>query len=97
MNENTIKGETQNIGGSVKEAIGNVTGSSKLQGEGMADQVAGHVNKAVGAAQDVIAAGPAPLIAQAREFARAKPWATAALVGTLGLALINTLRGKGSN
>lgn len=94
MNENTFKGEAQNVTGSIKEAAGNVTGSSKLQGDGIADQVTGGVNKAIGAAQDVIATGPGPLIAQARDFARAKPWATAALVGTIGLALINTLRGK---
>ena len=94
MNENTFKGETQNVTGSLKEAAGNLTGSSKLQGEGVADQITGGVNKAIGAAQDAIATGPGPLINQARDFARAKPWATAALVGTIGLALVNTLRGR---
>ena len=94
MNENTLKGEAQNVTGSIKEAAGNLTGSSKLQGDGIADQVTGGVNKAIGGVQDAIAAGPGPLVQQARDLARAKPWATAALVGTIGLALINTLRGK---
>lgn len=94
MNENTLKGDAQNVTGSLKEAAGNLTGSSKLQGEGIADQVTGGVNKAIGSVQDAIATGPGPLVQQARDFARAKPWATAALVGTIGLALINTLRGK---
>ena len=58
------------------------------------DQVTGGAKKVVGAAQDAIAAGPGPILDQARSFAREKPWATAALVGTLGLALYNTLRGK---
>ncbi len=31
---------------------------------------------------------------KARDFAKAKPAATAALAGVLGLALLNTLRGR---
>jgi hypothetical protein len=33
-------------------------------------------------------------INKARDFAKAKPAATAALAGVLGLALLNTLRGR---
>ena len=33
-------------------------------------------------------------INKARDFAKAKPAATAALAGVLGLAILNTLRGK---
>lgn len=36
----------------------------------------------------------APLVENARAFAKARPWATAALVGTIALAVVNTLRGK---
>lgn len=35
-----------------------------------------------------------PLAAKATEFARKRPWATAALVGTVALAVFNSLRGK---
>ncbi|WP_404372543.1 CsbD family protein [Sphingomonas sp. MMS24-J45] len=94
MNSTGIKGEAQDLGGSMKQAAGDALGNRRLQGEGMADQVTGGVNKAIGAAQDALAAGPGPILDQARSFAREKPWATAALVGTLGLALYNTLRGK---
>jgi hypothetical protein len=38
--------------------------------------------------------GGGPLIDQAKAFAKARPFASAALVGVLGVALINTLRGK---
>lgn len=94
MNTTTLKGEAQEFGGSIKQTAGEALGNRRLQGEGVVDQVTGGVNKAIGAAQDAIAAGPGPILDQARSFAREKPWATAALVGTLGLALYNTLRGK---
>ena len=35
-----------------------------------------------------------PLAEKAAAFARRRPYATAALIGTIGLALFNTLRGK---
>lgn len=36
----------------------------------------------------------APLVDKAKGFAKARPFASAALAGVLGIALINTLRGK---
>ena len=38
--------------------------------------------------------GDAPLTEKARNFAKARPWASAALVGVAALAILNTLRGK---
>ena len=38
--------------------------------------------------------GDAPLIDKARGFAKARPFASAALVGVVGIALLNTLRGR---
>lgn len=32
---------------------------------------------------------------KATRFAKERPWATAALAGVVGMALLNTLRGKG--
>ena len=52
---------------------------SALQTEGLADQASGTAQKAVGAAKD---------------FAKSSPFAAAALAGVLGIALLNTLRGK---
>ena len=37
-----------------------------------------------------------PYIDKAKGFAKQRPFAAAALVGVLGVALLNTLRGKGS-
>ena len=34
-------------------------------------------------------------VTKATEFAKQRPWATAALAGVVGMALLNTLRGKG--
>ena len=57
------------------------------------DQASTSLNQGVTAARD--AAGP--IVDKARSFARERPWATAALAGTIGLALFNTLRGKRAN
>lgn len=35
-------------------------------------------------------------VTKATEFAKQRPWATATLAGVVGLALLNTLRGKGA-
>lgn len=90
MNNDTVEGSTRDLGGRVKEANGVLTGDDRLRSEGVADQVGGNAQKAMGAARDAVA----PLVTQAREFARAKPTATAAVVGVLGVALLNTLRGR---
>lgn len=90
MNNDTLEGQTRDIGGRVKETTGTLTGDERMRTEGVADQVSGNAQKAVGAARDAVA----PIINQAKDFARSRPMATAALVGVLGVALLNTLRGK---
>jgi len=94
MNEDTIGGETRDIVGRVKETAGNITGDSGLQGDGLVDQLAGKAQKALGAARDAIGPNGDALAQKATDFAKKKPFAVAALVGVLGIALINTLRGK---
>lgn len=47
-----IEGAAKNIGGKIKEGIGNVTGDEKLKAEGKADQVAGKVQNTVGGIKD---------------------------------------------
>lgn len=37
--------------------------------------------------------GDAPLTEKAKSFAKARPWASAALLGVAALAIVNTLRG----
>ncbi len=38
--------------------------------------------------------GDAPIADKARGFVKARPWASAALLGVAGLAVLNTLRGR---
>lgn len=54
MDEDRVKGSAQSIKGKIKEVAGKVTGDSKLQAEGKADQVGGKVRNAVGGAKDAI-------------------------------------------
>lgn len=49
-----IEGAAKNIGGKIKEVAGKVTGDSKLEAEGKADQVAGKIQNAVGGAKDAL-------------------------------------------
>lgn len=93
MNSTTLEGKGQDFGGTVKETLGNATGDRTLQRDGIADQLAGNARQIAGAAKDLIA-NPGPTVEKAKGFAQARPYATAALVGVVGLALLNTLRGR---
>ena len=93
MNATTFEGEGQDIVGNIKEGVGKATGDKSLQGEGAADQIAGNVKQVTGTAKDALG-NVGPLADKARGFAKERPFATAALLGVVGLALINTLRGK---
>ena len=81
-------------GGKLEENVGNVTRATQLQGDGIADQPGDQLQKTVGAAGKAIGGGVGPLTQRAKQFARERPFVTAALLGVLSLALINTLRGK---
>lgn len=94
MNEDMLVGESRDIVGKVKETAGDVTGNHSLQGEGLIEQLSGKAQKVVGAAKDAIAADGEPLLDKARRFTRERPFASVALAGVIGLALLNTLRGK---
>ena len=50
--QDRIEGAAKNIGGKIKEGIGNVTGDEKLKAEGKADQVAGKVQNTIGGIKD---------------------------------------------
>lgn len=47
-----IEGSAKNVGGKIKEGVGKMTGDSKLQAEGKADQVEGKVQNTVGGVKD---------------------------------------------
>ena len=79
MNDDTLQGQATNVGGQIKEAVGQVTGDEQLQGAGVADQWSGIAQNGYG---------------KLRDFARDRPFAAGALGAVLGLALLNTLRGR---
>jgi uncharacterized protein YjbJ (UPF0337 family) len=90
MDSDTVIGEGRTLGGKIEENVGKAAGDTALQGEGIVDQLSGQLQKRLGSAKETVG----PLADQAKRFARERPWTTAALLGTIGLALINTLRGR---
>jgi uncharacterized protein YjbJ (UPF0337 family) len=54
VDKNRVDGSAKNIGGKVKEGIGNVTGDSKTQAEGKADQAEGNIQNTVGGVKDSV-------------------------------------------
>ena len=94
MNDDQLSGEGRDLGGKIKETAGDVTGNSSLRAEGLADQIQGKAQKVYGAATDAISGGVTPLVDQAKGFARKRPFAAAALLGVLGVAILNTVRGR---
>lgn len=90
MNSDTLQGDARDIGGKGKEILGDVTGDTTLKNAGLSDQLGGSAQKAYGTARDAVG----PLADKARGFAKERPFAAAALAGVVGLALLNTLRGR---
>lgn len=94
MNSDTLSGTATDLGGKIKETAGDATGDRSLQGEGLADQLGGKAQKAIGSARDALAGGAGPIVDQVKGFAKDRPFTAAAVAGVLGIALLNTLRGK---
>lgn len=94
MNTDTLTGAATDIGGKLKEGLGAATGDESLRGEGKADQLGGKAQQTLGEARDIVEDTVRPLIDYARQFIRERPFASAAVGGVIGIALINTLRGK---
>lgn len=93
MNNDTLSGEGRDLVGKVKETAGDVTGNASLQAEGLGDQLAGKAQKTMGAVKDAVA-NSGPMVDQAKSFVKARPFAFAALAGVVGMAVLNSLRGK---
>ena len=54
MDKDRIAGSAKQTKGSVKEAIGKITGDSKTQVEGAAEKTAGRAQNAVGGMKDTV-------------------------------------------
>lgn len=94
MNQDQIAGTATDLTGKVKETIGSATGDTQTESAGVADQISGKVQKTIGDTKETVAAAAAPFADKARKFANERPFAAAALAGVVGLAILNTLRGK---
>jgi uncharacterized protein YjbJ (UPF0337 family) len=53
-----LEGTAREFGGRVQETVGNVTGDSKTQAEGLYNQAAGQAQQAAGQVSDLIKAQP---------------------------------------
>ncbi|GJD65391.1 CsbD family protein [Methylobacterium frigidaeris] len=54
VDKDRVEGSATNLGGKVKEGAGNLAGDEKLKKEGIADQVKGKVQNAVGGIKDAL-------------------------------------------
>ncbi len=54
MDEDRLKGVGKQVSGSLKEAVGKVTGDTETQAEGAAEKAAGKVQNTVGGAKDTV-------------------------------------------
>ena len=54
MDKDRSEGIGKKVSGSIKEAVGQVTGDSKTQAEGSAEKTAGKAQNAVGGAKDAV-------------------------------------------
>jgi uncharacterized protein YjbJ (UPF0337 family) len=52
VDKDRVEGALKKASGAVKDAVGKVTGDTKLQAEGKAEKAAGTVQNAVGGAKD---------------------------------------------
>ncbi|MFL0413042.1 CsbD family protein [uncultured Sphingomonas sp.] len=85
-----LTGDINTVTGKIKETAGAATNDRSMQAGGMFDQLKGAVQKAMAPGAD----GQPEAVGKAKAFAKERPWATAALVGVLGLATLGTLRGQ---
>lgn len=52
MDKDRVEGLGKKVSGSIKEAIGKITGDTKTQAKGVAEKAAGTAQNAVGSAKD---------------------------------------------
>ena len=73
MDEDRIKGAATDFGGKVKDAVGGLTGDTKTQAEGKADQATGQLQNTFGSAKDAAREGAATFGTELDSFMSEKP------------------------
>lgn len=86
MDEDRIKGAATNVGGKVKDAVGSLTGDSKTQAEGKADQASGQLQNAYGSAKDAASEAADTVGSQVDSFMKEQPFA--ALLTAVGVGYV---------
>lgn len=54
MDKDRVEGSAEQAKGKAKEVVGKLTGDSKLEGQGKADQVSGKVQNTIGGIKDTL-------------------------------------------
>lgn len=90
MNEDQAQGEVKDVVGKVEETAGDIAGDAELRSSGLLDQIAGRLQRLFG----TVTEEARPAAEKARKFARERPVASAAVAGVVGLAILNSLRGR---
>ncbi|UUL81958.1 CsbD family protein [Sphingomonas qomolangmaensis] len=85
MNENIVEGTGRDIGGSLKQAAGDVLGRNDLRAEGSADKLGGKTQKAAGHAQAAVEELAGPVV----DFVRRQPLLSLGIAGVLGYLLLS--------
>ena len=84
MDEDRIKGAATNIGGKVKDAVGDLTGDTKTQAEGKMDQATGQLQNTVGSAKDAVREGASTMGAELDGFMSEKPMMALLIAAGMG-------------
>ena len=87
MDENRIEGTLRNAGGKVQEGLGRVTGDSKTQTEGLANQAVGAAQDLYGQAKDAAADSMTSLDSWLRNTIETQPYTTAIVALSVGWLL----------
>lgn len=93
-NTDLIEGATRQVTGGVKEGIGSLLGDKQIEAEGTAERTGGQVQRVFGDLIDSVEGGVQPLIDGLRRFVRERPFTAALTAGVVGLAVLNSLRGR---
>lgn len=99
MDENRVSGTARNIGGKAQEGFGRVTGDTKTQAEGIANQVTGAAQDLYGRARDSASDAADAAVTTAASFEKLlrnaiehQPYTTALVALGLGWLLGRTHR-----
>src|ERR1700761_630964 len=94
MDENRISGTARKVGGKLQEGVGQVTGDTQTQAEGLANQVTGAAQDLYGRARDTVRASAEAAASTAASFEKLlrntienQPYPTAAVALGLGWLL----------